>query len=79
MSLRTRLTGLVCCLALSACAATPITSHQGVLHLKGNAPFVYPILEERDGRQWRLEGLSTNTAEQLQNQREDGSAALAGH
>lgn len=62
--------GLFCGTALLACAAVPASVlHRGVLHLKGNAPFVQPILEDERGQLWQLEGVDTASARELQNRR----------
>jgi hypothetical protein len=65
------LAALFCCTALLACAAAPASgrSYRGVLHLKGNAPFVQPVLEDEHGKLWQLEGVDKTTASELQNQR----------
>ena len=43
--------------------------YEGTLRLKGNAPFVKPVLEDKSGKQWALSGVDKATAQRLQNQR----------
>lgn len=41
--------------------------YEGILRLKGNAPFVKPVLEDKTGKQWALSGVDKATAQRLQN------------
>lgn len=73
---------------LQGCAASPTAVEatvaqvvqkkltiQGVLILKGNDPFIYPVLVSADGTQWELKGLGSEEAKKLQNQ----PVAVQGH
>lgn len=69
-AIRRALTGLLCGSALAACASvTAADSHRGILHLKGNAPFIEAVLEEDNGKEWLLEGISHASMLSLQNRR----------
>lgn len=66
--LRLLLTSLLLLLALTSQAADQIARrYEGILRLKGNAPFVNPVLEDKSGKQWALSGVDKATARRLQN------------
>jgi hypothetical protein len=75
--MRRRITALMLAGALLApvggCAATStpdaeVTLH-GTLVLQGNAPFVIAVLRQDNAKRWQLEGMTSGTAEALQNHR----------
>lgn len=61
------LAGSVITACTHALSQEQLEYHAGTLYLRGNAPFISVVLEERPGKQWELIGMDQKVARDLQN------------